>query len=378
MNKFLNIFALNVLFIFAMACGGSSRTTQSRFSSPRFIASTSTGISMIGNSTKLAYVSNYTGGYLSIIDTEKRRTVDTDLFDGEITPLAVAPMLGYVLLRSSEEANSSFDVFVASSKNNLIYLFRTDLNGSATENFVGHTAVDLGTTEFCEASLAYFEDKGNLSNPSIANISTLVGTTKTENWLVEYSSSLQIYTVTGSQSGLQVLTATEDTPYVSDAGEVSFTIYAGSRETTKKDNFTFGTTCSKPLELTGKPSTFLFSNDKLFVAIEDSNKISLYNESDFSFDQDVVLSDLSATQFMPSSIVEFDGKLWVSNSLGDSIARIDPVSLVVDYYDIGEPQSYISFSNSVAQTIYLLLSTNPKLKIFSTSTLLADGRNSAG
>ncbi len=199
----------------------------------------------------------------------------------------------------------------------------------------------------------------------MGDIQVSVGSTKTENWLVTYRNGDRAYEVEGSLSGVQSGMALQNERYTSDNGEVSFVIYSGSKETTNKDNFTFGTTCTKPLVLSGEPSDFIFSDSKLVVAVYDGAKLSLYNESDHSFDQDINLDDGSGTAFVPIALASVGSNVFVANETGNTIANIDMNTFAVSYIDIGENLSYISARDDMSDNLFLIPAGTEMLRVFS-------------
>jgi len=364
---------LFILAFILISCGGGGGVKLSRFSKPTWITSTEDSIRIDGVSTKVVYVSNSLGGDIVPIDTERRRVIDTDLFNTELTPIAVAGDLSQIIVKKSLIEGSSVDIYAASKNKRAIYLIRAASQGGESDLFLSHSTVDIGSTTVCGSSNPLFEDKGPTSNPSIGGIQMTEGLTKTENWMVQYSSTLKGYSVTGSLSGLQTGLALENTAYTSDDGSISFIIYNGSKDTTNKDNFTFGTNCSKPLSLNGEPSGFLFSNSKLFAALEDLSTISVFNEEDFLSLSDITLNDSSGDAFKPNALVELNGKIYVSNSNGSTIAEIDPISYAVNYYSVGESTSFLASNSGITDKLYLLPSQSRKLLAFSLSSFSVDG-----
>lgn len=354
---------ITAILLLLTSCGGGSSDKPSRFFKPRWVDGASNPVTLKGRSAKVVYVSNHLAGNIIPIDTERRRSVDTDLFDDALTPIAVDTMLGQISVQESETDSFAYDIFAISEGNNSLYMLRANSEGSEGELFLGHSFVDIGDALKCTNSEPFFEDKGNASNPALSEIKLKEGVTKTENWLIIYSSDKKAYTVEGSLSGLQTASAVEGQTYTTDDGGLSFKIYSGSRQTTHKDNFTFGTTCVKPLSLSGKPKSFLLDSGKIFIGIYDSAKISVYNEGDFSFVQDINLN----AGFTPLWLTNAGNKIWVADDSGNSIAEIDPQTYAVVYHDAGQPVSFISAIEGDTNSLYLLPASSNMLLMFSIS-----------
>jgi hypothetical protein len=97
-----------------------------------------------------------------------------------------------------------------------------------------------------DASL--FDDVAPESNPSMSTagstgtsiqVSTCGGISKNETWAVTFDQSQGNWVVQGAVSGKQVGRAWEDERYVSDGGEISFLIRAGTLPTSSGDQFGF-------------------------------------------------------------------------------------------------------------------------------------------
>ena len=117
-----------------------------------------------------------------------------------------------------------------------------------------------------------------------------------------------------------------------------------------------------------KRSGFIFFNDKLFVTLEFSSLVSVFNSIDYSHLTDINLNDGSATPFAPNAIIQVNGKLYVSNGKGLTLAEIDPVSLsVTNYFNIGEAVSGLEGIEGNNDNIYLLSVSARKLDLFSIS-----------
>ncbi|MBN2798782.1 MAG: hypothetical protein JXX28_06490 [Deltaproteobacteria bacterium] len=72
---------------------------------------------------------------------------------------------------------------------------------------------------------------GNGTNDRHVQVNPCAGVAREERWTLRYREVLQAWEVEGSVSGPQERLAFEDTRYVSDKGEVSFTLRAGNRPT---------------------------------------------------------------------------------------------------------------------------------------------------
>ena len=92
-------------------------------------------------------------------------------------------------------------------------------------------------------------DGGNTGNGTMGAVTT-GPTTTSELWTVTCNddavSGSEVFSVTGSVSGLQTAEATAGVLYVSDNGEVVFTITAGGTDFVVGDEFTFETTAPTP------------------------------------------------------------------------------------------------------------------------------------
>jgi len=96
-----------------------------------------------------------------------------------------------------------------------------------------------------------FSDNGTLSNPLIlfdsatgdpVQVNTCGGVARSEVWTATYDQAAGNYEVEGVITGIQTNRAYEDVRYVSDHGEVAFTILAGSLPTTDGDKWMMRTT----------------------------------------------------------------------------------------------------------------------------------------
>ena len=87
-------------------------------------------------------------------------------------------------------------------------------------------------------------DSSNTGNGFMSNVSVDSTATLTESWTVQYNGTNWI--VRGSSSGVMTNQAANGVLYVSDNGEVSFTITISSIPFDNGDSFTFATTASDP------------------------------------------------------------------------------------------------------------------------------------
>jgi hypothetical protein len=107
-----------------------------------------------------------------------------------------------------------------------------------------HVPIDQGVESVA------FADVGRLSDPYLLEDSSTLrriqthlcgGVVQEEKWALTYSEVVGSWQVEGSKSGIQDARASEDQRYVSDSGEISFTILAGSLPTSDGDSFSFFT-----------------------------------------------------------------------------------------------------------------------------------------
>jgi hypothetical protein len=107
-----------------------------------------------------------------------------------------------------------------------------------------HVPIDQGVESVA------FADVGRLSDPYLLEDSSTLrriqthlcgGVVQEEKWALTYSEVVGSWQVEGSKSGIQDARASEDQRYVSDSGEISFTILAGNLPTSDGDSFSFFT-----------------------------------------------------------------------------------------------------------------------------------------
>jgi len=139
-----------------------------------------------------------------------------------------------------------------------------------------HVPMDQGTES------VVFADAGRASDPyllydtsTLRRIQTHLcgGVVREEKWTLTYSEVDGSWEVEGSKSGIQASRAVEDQRYVSDNGEISFTMMAGSQATSDGDSFVFftdegilritgalrpGSVDASPLELPASPLIFQY------------------------------------------------------------------------------------------------------------------------
>ena len=139
-----------------------------------------------------------------------------------------------------------------------------------------HVPIDNGVESIA------FADAGRLSDPYLLEDTATVrriqthlcgGVVQEEKWTLTYSEVSGAWEVEGSKSGIQQAEAYEDRRYVSDMGEISFTILAGSQPSSDGDSFVFytdegilrmsgalrtGAVEADPLELPAPPLVFQY------------------------------------------------------------------------------------------------------------------------
>ena len=107
-----------------------------------------------------------------------------------------------------------------------------------TENWTATYVQPLATATLPQAGFL------NTGSGTMSGITTDVTATLTEDWTVQYDGTQ--WAVQGSVSGVMTNKATTGVPYISDSGEISFTISAGTVAFVALDYFTFSTTASDP------------------------------------------------------------------------------------------------------------------------------------
>ena len=107
-----------------------------------------------------------------------------------------------------------------------------------TENWTATYVQPLATATLPQAGFL------NTGSGTMSGITTDVTATLTEDWTVQYDGTQ--WAVQGSISGVMTNKATTGVPYISDSGEISFTISAGTVAFVALDYFTFSTTASDP------------------------------------------------------------------------------------------------------------------------------------
>ena len=157
------------------------------------------------------------------------------------------------------------------------------------------------------------------------------GTTLEEDWTLTFGGTT--WSVTGTVSGLQAATVTAGTPYVSDGGEIAFTLY--------EDSPTVGTTlefCTRAADPLSSSSTAgldddgdlqVFSGDEITVSYTNGNSLTVTDTADIvapceAFIQFTRSNGLPSDNFELGTTAATSDELFVSVFLRE--ANTDPLA----------------------------------------------------
>ncbi len=228
---------------------------------------TVTGLGMSAPLVDLAWISGDFGERLAVAPSGTNRVDLLDLATGAwvdpnpLTPevegldlatpvagLAAAPLP--VPLREETEWGARYvrEVLAVSLLSGRMVLVQAEDGCLATDDDGPRPVPPQGveTTEDCK-----FEDIGDYSDPYLWEdestgwplvLSACGGVAQAQNWTLTFDEVAQAWRVEGTRSGLQERMARNDERYVSDAGELSFTIMTGVYGATDGDRWICGVT----------------------------------------------------------------------------------------------------------------------------------------
>ncbi|MBN1336158.1 MAG: hypothetical protein JXB39_09370 [Deltaproteobacteria bacterium] len=159
-----------------------------------------------------------------------------------VTGMASAPLPVPLLEETEWGAHQVREVVAVSLLSGRMVLVQAT-DGCLAQDEVGPHNVDANSSsDFCS-----FDDQGSYSDPYLWEDETTgwqmvanacAGVAQTETWTLTYDEVDQAWRVEGSRSGVQQGMAHNDERYVSDGGEVSFTIMSGVYPATDGDAWT--------------------------------------------------------------------------------------------------------------------------------------------
>lgn len=338
MKTTFKIIASLTFSLLATACLDSGNSGIKHFSSPQRMLIASEDVTFEGTARRLSYISNFSGGNITIMDIRNRRIIDTDSFDDEETPLTVGgtPTEIFEWRPSGLDSSLAYKVVVLEAKNKRLFIVDAkEITDSKGVNTLTHVFADLGGAEIVTAGTPAFFDRGSLSDPTISDISVDPAKTVPENWRLT-SNGKGRWQVEGSVSGIQTNYAFSNTPYTSDGGEVSFTIFEGQRLSTDNDTFFFGTIKAKPFTLNGTPGAAQLLGDNLYVADNDNHNIDVIDLNTLSVTTQIALNDGSGNPVVASDMQSNGTKLVVANrGAGQSLQVVDLSDNTVQSFNIG-------------------------------------------
>ncbi len=204
-----------------------------------------------------------------------------DVFGGipltsPVVGLAATPQREFLRERNDLGVRLQEKVVAVSTYQGSLVMLEADSGCAAQTNEGPHVPISQGV------ETVQFVDVGNPSTPDMladedtsrkVQTSQCGGIVRSEQWTVTFDEVFGVWEVEGSISGLQENVAIEDQRYVSDNGEISFTITSGPQATSDGDNFVFytdegilridnvsrpGMGTSNPLELPAEPTIFQY------------------------------------------------------------------------------------------------------------------------
>lgn len=207
--------------------------------------------------------------------------IDPDAKEAYITIVSSLYQLAVVDISSPTQGQFSGTTHSLGGLPRRVAVTPKSINANGTTNRLVYVTNLSGAIQIIDDSSAtepQFTDSGDPSNPTISPISTKDRVTKTEDWTVTYISGTNKYLAKGTFSGTQKAMAEEGVTYISDNGEVSFTITSGTPATTEGDNFTFSTHNGvSAISVEKLPGEIIISADgeRAYIANAGSDSISV-------------------------------------------------------------------------------------------------------
>lgn len=181
-------------------------------------------------------------GEIFVLDLDTLELLDLDDFRPDVQGRAlgstvagidaVAVAYPYPLANDVGERPISRSVAIATFAGRMTFL--EELTGCLVSDQLGPRTVLVDSLEGRPDYLTNFDDgpsvpflESNLTNGHSVIVNSCGGTARGESWTLTFDRVAQAWTVDGSYSGEQFGVAREDERYVSDLGEVSFTVRAG-------------------------------------------------------------------------------------------------------------------------------------------------------
>ena len=222
---------------------------------------------------------------VDIYDLETGEWIDVNPLDdveggislhSPVVGLAATPEREFLRERNDLGVRLQEKVVAVSTYQGSLVILEAD-SGCAAQTYEGpHVPISQGV------ETVQFVDVGNASTPEMiadeatarrVQTSQCGGVVRSEEWTVTFDEMFGLWEVEGSISGLQENVAIEDERYVSDHGEISFTIASGPQASSDGDNFVFytdegilridqvmrpGAGVADPLELPAEPTVFQY------------------------------------------------------------------------------------------------------------------------
>jgi hypothetical protein len=341
-------------------CIGNSSSSLNNFVNGFRLLIGPSDVTFDSSPKRLGYASNFTAGTVSVFDVRNRNVLDTDDFDGSETPLTIGGNPSFIVNWTSDNFPSdvSYRLIAIDQKNSRLFAY--DVLKTSTQSITtGHRELPLGAATTL-AGTPVFVNTGRSSNPVFTNVTITSGDTVTENWEVK-SESDDRWTVEGSVSGKQNAKAFSGTKYISDGGEIRFTILEGDRNTTSGDRFLFGTAVLHPLPLPGTPSSAFIDGDTLYLGNRDSGQIEVLDLLTMTFSTPISLDDGSSMAILPSDINGDSDNLVVSNlGEGNSAFIIEMPAQTVSAIDVGFKTQRVIVNSAVSEA-FLIPTSEPTI-----------------
>lgn len=192
------------------------------------------------------------GESISLFDRSTGDPVDVNPWTAEVDPIEVGSLItGLAASEEPLELNSITPVdrlewrhaVVATTFAGYLHVYEADTGCEAVETAFGPYLESLSS-----GNNVAFEDVGPMSDTSLledpitaeaVTVNPCGGIARNQGWTVRYREASLDWEVEGSESGVQLNVAIEDTRYVSDAGEISFVIASGAQASSDGDYFQF-------------------------------------------------------------------------------------------------------------------------------------------
>ena len=346
---------LLILLITALGCEDDGNSPLPHFANPQKMRISSVDVDWQGRSRRLTFVTNHSIGTITPLDLVDQRVLDTDDFDDVETPITVGgnPTLLFEWRPSNLAGNVYYRLVVCDPTNTRLHVFNAKrVIDASNVSQVVFEAVDMGGPETWVMGEPHFFDRGRSSNPSITAITLDTAVAREENWHI-ISNGRREWTLEGSISGRQRNRVISGTPYVSDDGSLSFTIFEFDRRADAEDAFYFGTRRTKPLQLADAPDAGILIDNSLYLAMHNSGTLQAIDLDTQITTGSVNLVDGSG--FAPqASDIQYDGSghlLITNRSQGNSVFLIDLGTLTSTAIQVGVPTQRALIKNNMA---YLL------------------------